>query len=386
MRRSINFLLFFWIIFLASCQEKAKDAISEAPGDATFQSNQASLSTAQIEAIGLKTGKIEQRNLTNIIKANGYVDVPPQNKAAISPFISGYIRDIRFLIGDQVKRGQVMAVIESMEYLEKQQQYIELESRLEYLENEFHRQETLVKENAVSRKKFLQAQTDYRSALAVYNGLKEELRIYGADFEALRAGEVRAMLYIRSPIDGTVSDVYGVIGRHVDPEEEIFEILNPEHLHLELSVFEKDILKVQKDQKVIFSVPNMGGQSYFGTVFLVGQNLEEHQRYVKVHVHMDDVSTPCKVGMYVNASIVVEDILVDAVPMVAVVQQGNKEYVFKMVSSDQNRKVFERTEVITGIKDQDYVELKLFDGINPEDEIVTAGAFYLSNKFGLTGE
>jgi cobalt-zinc-cadmium efflux system membrane fusion protein len=349
-------------------------------------SAQVMIDAAQAEAIGLKMGSLEQRNLTNVIKANGYVEVPPQNMAVISPFISGYIKEVRYLVGDQVRKGHVVAILESPDYLQIQQRYIELDARLQYLQDAFNRQETLLKENAVSKKKYLEAQVAYKTALSVYNGLIEQLKLLGADFDALKQGQVTPLVFVRSPIGGSVSAVNAAIGRHVETREEIFEIIDSEHLHLELSVFERDILKVQKDQKVIFSVPNMGGKTYTGKVYLVGRNMDDDRRYISVHVHLDDDSAPCVVGMYVNASIVIDDELVYAIPAQAVMVQGAEEFVFVERNGSGDQKVFQKVRVITGTKDQDYVELKQSEGVRPEDRVVVDGAFYLMNAFQGGGE
>jgi cobalt-zinc-cadmium efflux system membrane fusion protein len=372
---------FIMVLFLTfSCSRKAEEAAHVADNTVSeLVPDQVLLDPSQMEAIGLTTGSLERRNLTNIVKANGYVEVPPQNMAVISPFVNGYIKEVRGLVGDMVRKGQVVAVLESPDYLQIQQRYIELDARVQYLRDEFNRQQTLMKENAVSKKTYLQAQSEYKTSLSIYNGLIEQLKLLGADFDALQQGIVSPLVLVRSPIGGSISAVNAVIGRHVETQEEIFEVINPDHLHLELSVFEKDILKVRKDQKVIFSVPNMGGQTYTGKVYLVGRNMQDDRRYISVHVHLDDESAPCVVGMYVNASIVVDDASVYAIPVKAVMLQGTQEFVLVERESSGVNKVFEKVNVITGAKDQDYVELKFFDGINPNDKIVTNGAFYMLN-------
>ena len=141
---------------LTACTGETTEAAEKIKAPAT--PNTFELSKDQAETINLEFGKLTKRNLSNFIKANGYLDVPPQSKAVISPMITGYVRKVNFLLGDDVKKGQVMAELESIEYIDLQQQYMELKSNLTYLKEDFERQKLLREQDAISTKKFLRAE------------------------------------------------------------------------------------------------------------------------------------------------------------------------------------------------------------------------------------
>jgi cobalt-zinc-cadmium efflux system membrane fusion protein len=172
-----------------------------------------------------------------------------------------------------------------------------------------------------------------------------------------------------------------VIGRHVDPSEEIYEIVNAEHLHLELSVYEKDITKIRKGQSVWFTIPNVKHERYAGEVFLVGKDLAEDKRSINVHVHFNENEGAFAVGMYANASIAVSESEVNALPETAIVVDGEKEFVFRKVSSDSESITFEKISVETGIEAGGFVELLATEQLRANDEFVVNGAFYLLNAF-----
>jgi len=373
------------LLFSGCSPERSGSAEEEAAGSIVDTPSQVVLSPEQMRAIGLETSHVVMRNLSNVVRANGYIDVPPQNKAVISPYVTGYVREVRMLVGDRVRRGQVIAVLESLEYLEMQENYLSVNTNLEYLKNEYERKKTLQEENAIARKQFLLAQSDYRKAKSGLVALKEKLQLLHTDFAKLEKGELNPLLHLRAPINGSISDVMTVIGKHLDPHEELMEIVNPEHFHLELNVFEKDIMKVREGQHVFFRIPNLDGEQFEGEVFLVGQSLKEEERYIRVHVHIDDTQQSFKAGMYVNASIAVEDKKVEAVPAVSVVAEEEKKYVFVKKTRQDSSVVFTRREVITGIEDQGFVQLTYHEGIEAGDDIVTSGAFYLMNAFAEAG-
>ncbi|MCK5209705.1 MAG: efflux RND transporter periplasmic adaptor subunit [Cyclobacteriaceae bacterium] len=377
---TLKYIVFVLILTMACSSEKENGQI-ENETVTSPDGNSVVLTPDQVLAIKLKFGHIQKRNLTNVIKANGYLDVPPQNNAVISPMITGYVRKINFLVGDNVKKGQTMAELESMDYIDMQQQYIELNARIAFLKEEYDRQKLLREQDAVSKKKYLMAEVDHKIAISTLDGLISKLNLLGVNFNKLNEGKIEPRILLKAPISGSVKKLNTVIGKHVDPSEEIFEIVNPEHLHLELNVYEKDVIKVKKGQKVLYKIPNLKEHIFEGKVFLVGKDLSEDKRSINVHVHIDEDEAQFTVGMYVNASIVIEDTPSYTLPVTAVVVDGTKEYIFKRSEISTERIVFSKFPVITGLESDGLIELTSMDDLTLEDDIVIDGAFYLLNAF-----
>ena len=225
------------------------------------------------------------------------------------------------------------------------------------------------------------AEVDYKIATSNLEGLKAKLKLLGVSFDKLNRGKIDSRILLKASISGSVKKLNTVIGKHIDPSEEIFEIVNPEHLHLELSVYEKDAIYVKKDQKVWYKIPNLKDHIFEGEVFLVGKDLSEDKRSINVHVHINEDEAEFTVGMYVNASIVVQDSPSYTLPVTAVVVDGPKKYIFKKSENSAGKIVFSKIPVFTGLESEGLVELTSMDGINLEDDIVIDGAFYLLNAF-----
>lgn len=376
----LRYIIFVSVLFMACSNEKEQDQI-EVETTSSRSANYVDLTPDQVSAIKLRFGHIEKRNLSNVIKANGYLDAPPQNKAVISPMITGYVRKINFLVGDNVKKGQIMAELQSMDYIDMQQQYIELNARAAYLKEEYDRQKLLREQDAVSKKKYLMAEVDYKIASSTLEGLISKLNLLGINFDALHKGKIDSRILLKAPISGSVKKLNTVIGKHVDPSEELFEVVNPEHLHLELNVYEKDVIKVKKGQKVWYKIPNLKDHIFEGEIFLVGKDLSEDKRSINVHVHIDEGEAQFTVGMYVNASIVIKDTPSYALPVTAVVVDGANKYIFKRSGVSEEGVGFSKFPVITGLESDGLVELTSMDGLSLTDDIVIDGAFYLLNAF-----
>ena len=377
--KNIKYIILIGLLIIGCAKEKG-DSQTDVPAQIST-ANTISLTPQQIETIKLEIGHMDKRNLSNTIQANGYLDVPPQNKAVISPMITGYVRKINFLVGDEIKKGQVMAELESMEFIDLQQKYIELKSQLVFLEDDYNRQKLLRDQDAVSRKKYLMAEVEYNTAVTILNGIQSKLSLLGLNLDKLKQGDIQSRFALRAPISGSVNKLEVAIGQHVNPNEEIYEIVNIDHLHLELSVFERDVIKVKKDQNVRIKISGIDNQEFTGKVFLVGNDLSEDKRSLNGHVHLENEEGPFTVGMYANATIAVSDHQTYTLPTTALVVEDNHEFVFKKVSSSSNGVTFMKVPVRTGIEASGLVEMVEMDELIPEDEIVIKGAFYLLNAF-----
>ncbi len=111
------------IFLLSSCGGSgSKTTVNEATKADTTKKEEgiAEVTAAQIKAVGIDTGVIEQKNLTSVVKANGQLTVPPQNKAVVNALVGGVIKRINVVEGQQVKKGQVVVVIENPDFIRLQ--------------------------------------------------------------------------------------------------------------------------------------------------------------------------------------------------------------------------------------------------------------------------
>ena len=84
------------------------------------------LSKAQFQSEEMKLASLQDISFPTHIKTTGIIDVPPNGKAIISAFTGGYIKNSPLLIGDKVKKGQVLVTIENLDFIEMQQEYLSL--------------------------------------------------------------------------------------------------------------------------------------------------------------------------------------------------------------------------------------------------------------------
>ena len=276
------------------------------------------ITNAQFDKSGMSLGNIEQKEFPTIVSATGMIDVPPENRAVVTATMGGYIKTIPFLIGDKLKKGQPIATIENPEFIALQQSYMEVKENLSYLESEYERQKTMVEENITSQKSFLQAESGFKTAKARYNGLRKQLTLLNISPASVENGKITSIVTVYAPITGSVTKVNVSRGTYVSPSMSIMEIIDNEHIHLELSIFEKDIMKLKKEQEINFTVPESSSEVFKASVHLIGTAIEEN-RTIKVHGHLkDEEQANFLTGMFVEADIVTSSAFAKALPETAV--------------------------------------------------------------------
>lgn len=342
------------------------------------------LTSEQFQTAGIVTGPLEQRNLSNLLKVNGLLDVPPQSMASVSTPLGGFVRNTELLPGTRVKKGQVIATIENPEFIQIQQEYLESLSRLEYLETEFERQKQLFSENVASAKNFQQVTADFKAVQARVSSLKERLRIVNVNTTRLSPATLSSTAPVYAPITGYVTDVNVNIGSYVQPTDVMFTIANTEHLHVELTVFEKDVAKLKKGQKVRYVLSGENAKGRSATIHLIGREIRE-DRTVTVHAHLDEEDAELLPGVFVTAYIEMGGEQVPALPNEAVVQSEGKDYVFvpKGQRKEGERQMYDyqMIEIQKGVSQSGYTQVTLPDSLPQEkQQFVLKGAYSLLAK------
>ncbi len=341
--------------------------------------NSVELTDKQCAVAEITLGKVETKSLSGIIKVNGMLDVPPQNLVSISAPMAGFLKNTELLQGMKITKGQVIAVMQNAEYIQLQQDYMDYKSQLEFLEAENKRQEELAKENVNSQKIALQAKTQYQSMLAKVSGLKSKLSLLGINTTQIQNGNFQNTINIYAPISGYVTQVAVNIGMYVNPTDEMFKIVDTEHLHAELTVFEKDIPSIKIGQKVRFTLANETVERT-ATVHLIGREISE-DRTVRIHCHLDKEDKELLPGMYLKAYVEAGTKNVTALPNNAIVSFEGSDYIFIPIPADEKGvKNFKMISVTKGVSSAEYTEVLLTKEFDANTEIVIHGAFDILAK------
>ena len=363
-------------ILVIGCGTSEKKGPSRDNTDNAIVTKVVKVSKVQFEGSKMQLGTLIEQSFPIFVKATGMIDVPPENKAVINAFVGGYIKKTPLLVGNRVKKGDALVTLENPEFVDMQQEYLEASEQLIFLKSEYERQKTLIKEKITSQKNFLKAESEYKRTLAMCNGLRKKLQMLNIDPKALENGNITSVITLYAPIDGSITNVYVSKGSYISPSDEIMEIVNTDHVHLELSVFEKDIMKIKKEQPIIFTIPEVSKDSYRGEVHLVGTAIDPKTRTIKVHGHLNhEDHTNYAIGMFVEANIATINTMEWALPIEAVVSIEDKQYVLLLISQENGEYSFEQKEVKTGSIFNGLIVIENARDFKESNQILYKGAF-----------
>jgi cobalt-zinc-cadmium efflux system membrane fusion protein len=348
--KNIGLLILPLIALFQSCGNKATQADKK---ENEIKVQEVVLTDAQMQnaSIGFDTAKIVK--LSGTIKVNGVIDVPPQNMVSVSLPLGGFLVRTKLLPGMHLNKGDVIAVMEDQQYIQLQQDYLTAKVRFSYIEKEYQRQAELNQSKASSDKVFEQSKSDYQSQKILINALAEKLKLIGLDPSHLNENNMSKSINVYSPINGFVSKVNVNIGRYINPSDVMFELVNPDDIHLNLTIYEKDLQSLHIGSKVKAFTNNNPEKLYDCDVILIGQDVSK-EGFVQVHCHFHTYSNILIPGMYMNAELESDSKMALALPESAVVSHEGVEFVFV----EKSNKHFEMLAVKTLSRSNGKVEIE----------------------------
>ncbi len=375
-----SFLLIIALMF-ASCGSPKEE--KEPVKEEHHEDGLVLLTPEQYKVAEIALGVLEKKALSGTTKVNGVLDLPPKSLVSVSTPLEGIVKNTEMLQGMKVKKGTLVAVMQNPEFIQMQQDYLDYRSQLQFLKQELERQEELDKENVNSKKALQKARSEFNSVSARLLGQKTKLSLLDINFAALEKGSIRKTFNLYAPISGYVTQVNTNIGAFASTTDVLFKIADTEHLHAELTVFEKDVPKLKLGQKVRFTLANEQVER-MATVFLIGREISK-ERTVQIHCHLDKEDTQLIPGMYLKAYVESGTNEVEALPDQSIVEFEGKKYVFITQPSKGKMHEFKMVEVKTGVAENGYTQVSAIESLSGA-KVVVKGAYDLLSKVKNTEE
>lgn len=334
-RAAVCTLLLTAACVLASCAADASKATDDPATQAS--SDTIRLSAAQQKNAHLEFGMASEHLITNDLRVYGTVHVPPQYEHSITAPFGGIVRSVRVLEGSHVHANEVLVTLEHPEFVTMQQEYLQAKTQLELAERELDRQRLLSRDSVNSRKTFERAQGDVTMLRIQSRALAEKLALLNIKASSLTESTISRQITLRSPIDGYVTGVNVNTGRYVDPNTALLHVMDPEHMHIELAVFERDIATIRVGDSVRVRITDHPDSLRSATVHLIGKSVRADQT-VPVHVHLDRHDSRLTPGTSLSAVIKSRPRTALTLPENAIIQSGKLSYVLTGSPSQLIRK------------------------------------------------
>lgn len=381
-------------LFVTSCGDAGttKEEHGESEGhDDHGAEGTVSLTDLQMETLGLKLIQLEKRNMSQEVQVAGSLKLPPQERADISPLIGGIIKKIYVIEGDKVRKGQVLATMQHPDFIQLQQDYAAEINNFQFLEKEYQRTKKLYEEKVTSAASYQKVKAEYNTSKSKIASQKIKLNMLGISAKNVANGKIASFVNIVSPLNGTVSLVETNIGAFAEPMSKLFEVVNNKKMHADFMVYEKDISSVKVGQKVYFHTASVPNKEFGGTIHNISPVFEENPRALHVHAEISNNDGELIPGMYINGRILANNIETTVVPDDAIIADENKYFIFVKTRTPKHdhdeteegaHKEVEKTtflmvEVIAGLKNAGFTEIKLLNNLPKDIEIAGSAAYFL---------
>ncbi len=321
------------------------------------------LSQERQQAIGVRLGRAEARDMTKTIRAVGRVTFDETLNRQIHTKFEGYIERLYVdYTGKPVRKGQPLLSIYSPDLLATEQEYL----------------------LAVRARQQFQASPNAdvaRGGVDLYESARQRLLLWDISpaqiAELERTGKPEKALTLYSPVDGFVVSKNAVQGARVMPADTLFEIAGIRRVWVLADVYESEAPFVTVGQTARMGLSYLPGRVWTGKVAFIAPVLDEKTRTVKVRLDFDNPDGALKPEMYADVSLERPLGRVVTVPEGAVLSTGTRALVF--VAKGEGR--FEPREVRPGAKVDGYYEIR--EGIRPGEEVVTQANFLIDSESRL---
>ena len=274
-----------------------------------------------------ETAKVE--TITLQLAAPAVVEANPDRYARVCPPLAGRIAHLDVRLGDPVREGQLLATLQSPDYMAVQNDYTKAKSALLLATRNWERQKDLLEHKIAAKKEVEQSQKDLEAARSDMESVTARLRTLGLDPETDKLGQP---LEIHAPISGRVVDLSATVGEfRNDSNVPLMVIADLSTVWLTANVQEKDIRHLAKGQPVKAVFAAYPGEVMHGQVLFVGDLLDPETRSIKVRVAFPNPDGRFKPGMFMTMNFDGFPEKAVTVPISAVVQIGGTSFVFEQI-------------------------------------------------------
>jgi membrane fusion protein, heavy metal efflux system len=361
--------------------EKAEDHAAE---------GQIKMSPEQITNQEIAVASVEGGVLSRHLMAPGTITPDIDRVARVPARVVGTVAEMLKRLGDPVKKGEVVAVLDSREVADAKSEYLTASVRAELEKTNYDRQQALWDKRISAEATFLQARATYSETQLRLNLARQKLSALGLNADEVAAAQKRdeatpnqsslRRYELRSPLTGRVVerkvDVGTTVGGQGDPAD-LYTVADLSTVWVELAVPTTDLAKVREGAEVLIAPRDEdAGQRAKGKIIFVSPILNAETRSARVIAALPNQDFSWRPGTFVSAEIQVgQDSAKVKVPRDALQSMGNEKVAFVRTADG-----FERRDVKTGKSDDESVEI--IAGLTPGEEIAVKNTFLLKAELG----
>lgn len=331
------------------------------------------LSHQERETAGVKVEALQPETLQDQVMVTATIRANQDRIAHVAPRVQARIVKVMANLGDKVRAGQTMAVLDSLELGEAHSTYQQARSQMDVATADYERAQKLKADEIIPYKDFLRARSEYEKARASVRAASDRLRLLDGSHSDSEKGPA-SEFPIKAPFVGTVIEKKAVLGELAQPDKSIFTVADLSTLWIEANLFEQDLARVRVGAEARVTVSAYRDEVFRGRLTYISSSVDKESRAVLARIDVPNPDARLKPEMFATASIdtsVSAEVL--SAPQEAVLLINGQPTVFV-----EDADAFQARPVETGTKAGGRVVIK--SGIVDGDKVVTRGAYALKAK------
>jgi cobalt-zinc-cadmium efflux system membrane fusion protein len=326
----------------------------------------------------LKLAAVSTQPVAETLRVAGRIDFDEQRLARIGATITGRVTDIDAMLGQEVKKGEVLARLNSSDLSTQQLAYLRARSELELNRRNAERAKLLYEADVISVAELQRRESEFQISVAETRAASDQLQLLGvtpASIDRLgKQGAVNSLTPVVSTLNGHVVERKLAQGQVVQPADALFVVADLTRLWAVAQVPERQVSQVKVGQAVSIEVPALGNEKLVGKLIYVGQTIDPETRTVLVRTELENRDGRLKPAMLASMLIEARALERQVVPASAVVRENDEDHVFVA----QGDGAFLLTKVKLGPEQGG--QRVVLSGLKGNEKIVVDGAFHLNNE------
>ena len=378
---SVNRSLFSVVALSLLCLTACGKGDQPANSDAATPPHGKTRTLPQDATPRVETGVVDYGGMQQDLSLSGKIAYGEDRYSKISSPLQGRVVEVRAHLGDRVKAGAVLLVVDSPDIAQAYSEYVKEDSDLQYATRSHELAKDLYSNKALPLKDLKQAENELVKARAEFRRAKERLLSLRVPAEELNKPldkqQITSRFEMKSPLTGIVVERVVTPGQSVggDANQVLFTVADLDMLQVVADVYERDLALVKEGQFAKVKVEAYPEVDFPATVASVGDVVDPASRTIKLRAWVNNQDHRLKPEMFARLHIQVGDstkILV--VPKEAVLESDGKQFVF--VVEEPNRYVRHEVKVSNFTPDQ----MRVLEGLTPGQRIVTKGAVLIKGQ------
>lgn len=335
--------------------------------------------------VRITTAAVESRALSLEVSTTGQVDYDRSRVAQVGSRLPGRVSKVEVTLGAPVKKGQILAWVDSIELGTAKSEHLKAKTRLKLAKDNYDRERQLAAEKVSSEREMLTARAGHEEALSDYNVSHEALRLLGlseSEIEESRYGDPKAsLLGIRAPFDGKVVELDLTQGEVVDPERNLFTVADLSRVWIWIDLYERDVPRVHLKDDAIVRLDAFPERDFRGKISYIRDEVDPQSRTVRARVDVANTDGVLKPKSFAKVLLSDphgaqggENSKALVIPDASVQRDGDEQVVFV----EEKPRHYERRDVQLGRSGGGYVEV--LSGVAAGEKVVVEGAFILKSE------